>query len=70
GIEQDAIAALRRAYRQLFGQRRNLKTAREAVAAEPDLPPEVEELLAFLLETPRGFCKPALRNSTALHPSK
>lgn len=70
GIEREAIAALRRAYRQLFGRRRNLKIAREAVAAEPDLPPEVEELLAFLVDTPRGLCKPALRTSAAPQPSK
>jgi UDP-N-acetylglucosamine acyltransferase len=70
GIERASVAALRRAYRHLFGQRRNLTLAREALAAEPDLVPEVEELLAFLVDTPRGLCKPALRTPATPHPSK
>lgn len=60
GFDRAAIAAVRRAYRALFLERRNLALARqrllEAEAARGGPTPEVRELLDFIESSRRGVC--------------
>ncbi len=60
GLDAAGIEALRRLYRELFRQRRNLRLARERlIAAEEErggLSPEARELLAFIDASRRGVC--------------
>ena len=54
GIDARAIAALRRAFKVLFGERRNLKLALEELAAAGPLTPEVAEMAEFIRASRRG----------------
>jgi UDP-N-acetylglucosamine acyltransferase len=54
GIKTGAIAALRRAFIALFGERQNLKLAIERLESSGPLSPEVAEMLAFIRASKRG----------------
>jgi len=54
GIKTDAIAALRRAFIALFGERQNLKLAIERLKSAGPLSSEVTEMLAFIRASKRG----------------
>lgn len=60
GLDAGAIQALRRLYRELFRQRRNLRLARERLLAAEEarggLSAEARELLAFIDASSRGVC--------------
>ena len=56
GFTADQVAALHRAFRILFGRRRNLSQAIAEVAADADPSAEVAELLDFLKNSKRGVC--------------
>ncbi len=49
-----AIKALRQAFRALFGERRNLKLAIDALVSQGDITPEVAELVDFIRTSKRG----------------
>jgi UDP-N-acetylglucosamine acyltransferase len=54
GLRTAAIAALRRAFIALFGERQNLKLAIERLESSGPLSPEVAEMLAFIRASKRG----------------
>ena len=54
GMKAGAIAALRRAFIALFGERQNLKLAIERLESSGPLSPEVAEMLAFIRASRRG----------------
>jgi len=54
GIDARSIAALRRAFKTLFGERRNLKLATEQLIATGTMTPEVAEMVAFIRTSRRG----------------
>ena len=54
GFSTTAIAALRKAFRALFGERQNLKLAIERMLGEGDIAPEVAELVDFIRASKRG----------------
>jgi len=54
GIDARAISALRRAFKTLFGERRNLKLALEELAATGPMTPEVTEMVEFIRASRRG----------------
>ncbi|MGA7764448.1 MAG: hypothetical protein WCA59_22145, partial [Candidatus Binataceae bacterium] len=54
GIDARAIAALRRAFKTLFGERRNLKLAIEELTAAGPMTPEVAEIVEFIRAARRG----------------
>ena len=70
GFDRKTTTALRRAFRRLFGRRRNLKTAREEIAAEGGLLPEVAEVLEFIETSKRGVCRPDPRSTRASQPDE
>lgn len=59
GMPAERIAALRQAWRLLFGRRRELRAAMAEVEAQLPGVPEVEELLAFIGASRRGICRAA-----------
>ncbi len=54
GIAPRSIAALRQAFKTLFGERRNLKLAIEELTAAGPMTPEVAELVEFIRGARRG----------------
>ena len=60
GLDRPRIGAVRRAYRALFAQRRNLSLARDRLVAAEEArggpTDEVRELLDFIAASKRGFC--------------
>jgi UDP-N-acetylglucosamine acyltransferase len=54
GIDAHSIAALRRAFKTLFGGRRNLKLAIEELMAAGAMTPEVAEMVEFVRSSRRG----------------
>jgi UDP-N-acetylglucosamine acyltransferase len=54
GVAASSIRALRGAFAELFGERRNLRLALERLAQSGPLAPEVAEMLAFIRESKRG----------------
>ena len=54
GFETRAVAALRRAFKTLFGTRRNLSLALEDLAKEDQATPEVAEMIEFIRASRRG----------------
>jgi UDP-N-acetylglucosamine acyltransferase len=54
GFSIATIAALRRAFRTLFGERQNLKLAIERLLGEGGMTPEVGEMLDFIRASARG----------------
>ena len=54
GIDARAISALRRAFKTLFGERRNLKLALAELAAAGPMTPEVAEMVEFIHASRRG----------------
>lgn len=59
GLPADTIAALKRAYRELFGQGLPLRIAMEHAREHFVDVPEVTELLAFIEASNRGICRAA-----------
>src|SRR5205085_2710535 len=57
GFSQTAIDALHKAFRLLTKSGLNTSQAVERIAAEVDNTSEIQELLAFLHESKRGFVK-------------
>jgi UDP-N-acetylglucosamine acyltransferase len=57
GIPPETISALKKAYRFIFRSNQKLQIAVERVQREIQGVPEVENLLRFLQETRRGFCR-------------
>jgi UDP-N-acetylglucosamine acyltransferase len=54
GFSPAAIQALRKAFSALFGERRNLKLAIDALVSQGDITPEVAELVDFIRSSKRG----------------
>jgi len=54
GFSPAAIKALRKAFGALFGERRNLKLAIDALESQGDITPEVAELVGFIRNSKRG----------------
>ena len=54
GIDARSIAALRRAFKMLFGERRNLKLAIDELTAAGPMTPEVAEMIEFIRMARRG----------------
>jgi UDP-N-acetylglucosamine acyltransferase len=54
GLDAHAIGALRRAFKALFSERRNLKLAADELAAAGAMTPEVAELVGFIRASRRG----------------
>jgi UDP-N-acetylglucosamine acyltransferase len=54
GIDTRSIAALRHAFKTLFGERRNLKLAIEELTAAGSMTPEVAEMVEFIRTARRG----------------
>ncbi len=54
GFNSAAIKALRKAFAALFGERRNLKLAIDALMSQGDVTPEVAELVEFIRSSKRG----------------
>ena len=54
GSSPAAIQALRKAFHTLFGERRNLKLAIDALMSQGALSPEVAELVDFIRSSKRG----------------
>jgi|SRR5690625_1070719 len=54
GFSPEVRRELKRAYRLLFASTLNISQARERIAAELTLYPEVEELLTFIAQSERG----------------
>jgi UDP-N-acetylglucosamine acyltransferase len=54
GIDARSIAALRHAFKILFGERRNLKLAIEELTAAGSMTPEVAEMVEFIRTARRG----------------
>lgn len=54
GVAREGIAALRRAFTELFGVRRNLRLAVERMLGGGELAPEVRELIEFIQASKRG----------------
>ena len=54
GIDARSIAALRQAFKTLFGERRNLKLAIEELTAAGPATPEVAEMVEFIRSARRG----------------
>jgi UDP-N-acetylglucosamine acyltransferase len=54
GIDARSIAALRCAFKVLFGERRNLKRAIDDLMAAGAMTPEVAEMVQFILASRRG----------------
>jgi UDP-N-acetylglucosamine acyltransferase len=54
GIDARSIAALRQAFKTLFGERRNLKRAIEELTAAGPMTPEVAEMVEFIRSARRG----------------
>ena len=61
GFTVAQIAALRRAYNQLFGRRHNMAIAMEHLVAEGPSTPEVAEMIEFIRSSKRGVVFPPLR---------
>ncbi len=65
GFSRETIAAIRRAYRTLFGRVRNLSLARQELTLAEEkrggLVPEVRELLDFIGSSQLGICSPRRR---------
>lgn len=59
GLHADTIAALKQAYRELFGQGRPLRIAMEHARQQFVDVPEVTELLHFIEGSNRGICRAA-----------
>lgn len=57
GFSAAAIAALRRAYKTLYGSGLRLEEARAAIAAEQDAHPELRPLVEFLAAPGRGIVR-------------
>ncbi len=55
GISAASIRALRNAYKVLFGERQNLKSALERLENSGLMAPEVAEMVAFIRESKRGI---------------
>jgi UDP-N-acetylglucosamine acyltransferase len=54
GFDTRALAALRRAFKTLFGTRRNLSLALDELAGEDTATPEVAEMIEFIRASRRG----------------
>jgi UDP-N-acetylglucosamine acyltransferase len=54
GVDARSITALRRAFRTLFGERRNLKRAIDDLMAAGAVTPEVAEMVEFMRASRRG----------------
>ena len=65
GFTPAAIMALRKAYRALFGARRNLKLAIEDLLSQGEVTPEVAELVAFIRASKRGVAFGLVRGGSA-----
>jgi len=65
GFKSAAIMALRKAYRGLFGERRNLKLAIEELVSQGDVTPEVAELIGFIRTSKRGVAFGLARGGSA-----
>jgi UDP-N-acetylglucosamine acyltransferase len=55
GVSAASIRALRDAFRILFGERQNLKSALERLEASGPIAPEVAEMVAFIRASKRGI---------------
>jgi UDP-N-acetylglucosamine acyltransferase len=53
----ETLAALKRAFRLIFGSRLRFEEAAQRVREEAGQAPEVERLLVFLEKSERGFCR-------------
>ena len=58
GLQEDQIAALKKAYRTLFAEGLNLKEAVDRVSKEQVDSPEVGRLAAFIRASESGICRP------------
>ena len=54
GFSSAAIGALRKAYRELFGERQNLRLAIERLLGAGGVAPEVAEMVDFIRASKRG----------------
>jgi UDP-N-acetylglucosamine acyltransferase len=59
GLDADTVAALKRAYREIFGQGRPLRIGMEHAREQFRDVPEVAELLQFIEASSRGVCRAA-----------
>lgn len=57
GFSEDAVAALRRAYKTLYKSGLRLDEARAAIAAEQEMHPELRPLVEFLAVSGRGIVR-------------
>lgn len=64
GFKAPAIAALRRAFAALFGQRGNVKLALERLEAQGPLSAEVKEMIDFIRASKRGVAFGPLHDRT------
>ena len=63
GFQSDQVAAIKKAYRTLFGAGLPLKSALAQIRREHSSSPEVAHLAEFIACSPRGICRPRGRTN-------
>ena len=64
GFKPDAVSALKKAYRDIFSSTRPIAELLAEMSQQAQTEP-VKELVEFLKKSPRGFCRPAAKQSTS-----